>query len=240
MVRHELETALEGEKTVIPVLLDDTPMPTAAELPPTLAPLASLTPMRVRSGPGFRPDIARLSALARRLLGIERHPALALLSALTAAAACAALLNDQRSNDFTIYLLRHNLRWCTPGLWPLCYTVPINERIVSLTLLLLAATSIGSVAIYLAAFWLMMRRQQVGQLALFRIYLALVALPVAAILAVFAGRLPAVLPVGTFGGSSYSNLTVYVVGWTLVVYSNVGALGLMWYFWSSQGKPRKT
>jgi hypothetical protein len=240
MVRREIETALDDEKTVIPVLLDDTPLPTAAELPPTLAPLASLTPLRVRSGQGFRPDIARLSAVARRLLGIERHPALALLSALTAAVAGAALLINQRSDDFTIYLLHRNLRWCTPGLFPLCYTVPIDARIVSLTLLLLAVALGGSAAIYLAAFWLMMRRQQTARLGLFCFYLVWAALQIAWILEVFAGRLPAVLPLGTFGGSSYSSLTVPAVGWVLVAYSIVGALGLLWYFWQSQGAPRKS
>ncbi|HEY8323523.1 MAG TPA: hypothetical protein VIG77_03470, partial [Ktedonobacterales bacterium] len=69
------------------------------------------------------------------------------------------------------------------------------------------------------------------------LYFAIVALMAAGILAVFAGRLPAVTPLGTFGGASYSDLTVYVIGTDLLETSVIAALGLTWYFWRSQGKP---
>ena len=239
MVRREIETALQDEKTLIPILLDDTPLPTAAELPEALTPLASLKPVRVRSGPEFNLDMARLAEVTRRLLGVERHPALLALSALTAAAAGAAWLINQRSNDFLAYLLQRNPRWCAQAPLALCYTGPLDARIPPLVMALLLVAFGGSAVIYLSALWLMTQRRQVAWLLVFCLYLALAALLVGGLLAVFAGRLPAVLPLGTFGGSSYSTLTVDGFGSALLQGCIVAALGLAWYFWRSQGAPRK-
>jgi hypothetical protein len=237
MVRREIETALQDKKTLIPVLLDDTPMPTAAALPAALAPLAALTPMRVRSGAGFSADIARLTAETHRLLGIERHPALVALGALTALAAGAVVLINQRSNDFIAYLLQRNPQWCAQSRLLLCYSGPPDSRITSLLAALLLVACSGSATLYMAALWLMTRRRQAAWLLVLCLYFAIVALMAAGILAVFAGRLPAVTPLGTFGGASYSDLTVYVIGTDLLEASVIAALGLSWYFWRSQGKP---
>jgi hypothetical protein len=59
-VHTEIATALTRKVPVIPVLVDGAEMPTAAQLPPPLAVLAHCNGMALRSGRGFRADVARL------------------------------------------------------------------------------------------------------------------------------------------------------------------------------------
>jgi hypothetical protein len=61
-VRIEVETALEREIPVIPVLLDKTRMPRADELPESMRALAFRNAVHVRPGADFRTDIARLTS----------------------------------------------------------------------------------------------------------------------------------------------------------------------------------
>lgn len=60
-VRREVAAALEQGKKVVPVLLDDTPLPKAAELPTDLRGLVSLHAARVRGGEDFTTDMDRLA-----------------------------------------------------------------------------------------------------------------------------------------------------------------------------------
>jgi len=60
-VRREVAAALQRGKKVIPVLLDDAPLPAAAELPSDLRELVSFHASRVRGGEDFATDIDRLA-----------------------------------------------------------------------------------------------------------------------------------------------------------------------------------
>src|SRR5262249_8705137 len=62
LVRLEIETALQLGLTVIPVLVEDARMPSAAELPDSLKPLALINAVQVRNDPHFSRDIQRLIA----------------------------------------------------------------------------------------------------------------------------------------------------------------------------------
>lgn len=64
-VRYEIGAALRAGKRVIPVLLDDAALPTAAELPPDLAALAEQTPTVVRNDPYFADDMAKAITVFR-------------------------------------------------------------------------------------------------------------------------------------------------------------------------------
>jgi len=60
-VRIEIESALQRDRcTVIPVLVDGAPMPSADELPVTLRELAFKNAAVVRDDPDFHPDVTRL------------------------------------------------------------------------------------------------------------------------------------------------------------------------------------
>lgn len=61
-VRREISTALARHIPVVPVLLDDTPRPRAADLPDDLAPLARLQDLRIRHD-RLRADVDHLSAV---------------------------------------------------------------------------------------------------------------------------------------------------------------------------------
>jgi hypothetical protein len=67
-VRLEIETALRRDVRIIPVLVDDTPMPAPAKLPRAIVELASRQAVAVRSGASFHADVDRLiGAIGRRL-----------------------------------------------------------------------------------------------------------------------------------------------------------------------------
>lgn len=59
-VRHEIVSALEREKTVVPVLVHGAPMPTPAQLPADLQALPTTNAAFVRPDPDFAADMARL------------------------------------------------------------------------------------------------------------------------------------------------------------------------------------
>jgi hypothetical protein len=59
-VRLEIETALDREIPLVPVLVDGAVMPRAAELPPSIAALAFRNGVQVRHDPDFHSDVSRL------------------------------------------------------------------------------------------------------------------------------------------------------------------------------------
>lgn len=65
MVRIELETALERNLRVIPVLIEGASMPRAADVPPSLQPLCYRTAVPVRPDPDFKIDMQRLVVALR-------------------------------------------------------------------------------------------------------------------------------------------------------------------------------
>ncbi|MQA29419.1 MAG: TIR domain-containing protein [Luteitalea sp.] len=65
MVRIELETALERNLLVIPVLIEGASMPGPAEVPPSIRPLCYRTAVPVRPDPDFKNDIERLVVTLR-------------------------------------------------------------------------------------------------------------------------------------------------------------------------------
>ena len=67
-VRIELETALQREIPIIPVLVGDARMPSVRDLPPTLAALVYRHGQSVRPDPDFHHDMDRL------IHGLENHP----------------------------------------------------------------------------------------------------------------------------------------------------------------------
>jgi formylglycine-generating enzyme len=66
-VRIEIEAALNRDIPVIPILIDHTPMPTKADLPPSLARLTYRNATNVDQGRDFHPNVDRL------VKGIEFH-----------------------------------------------------------------------------------------------------------------------------------------------------------------------
>jgi len=74
-VRLEIETALQRDVRVIPVLLDGVRMPTTQDLPESLQPLCYRNAARVRHDPDFRQDIKRvLGVLEQHLLYKTEKP----------------------------------------------------------------------------------------------------------------------------------------------------------------------
>jgi TIR domain len=65
-VRIEIESALERDIPVVPILIDHARMPAEADLPPSLARLAYRNALDVDLGRDFHPHVARL------IRGIER------------------------------------------------------------------------------------------------------------------------------------------------------------------------
>lgn len=61
-VRIEIETALQRGITVIPLLVEGTPMPRADQLPQSIRALASRNALPIRSGLDFDTDVARIIA----------------------------------------------------------------------------------------------------------------------------------------------------------------------------------
>ncbi|MBT0961287.1 toll/interleukin-1 receptor domain-containing protein [Denitromonas iodatirespirans] len=73
-VRMEVTRALARDIPVVPVLLDDTPMPVAADLPADMRPLLQRHAVRV-SDDGWADDVARLVAALDAALGGRRRVA---------------------------------------------------------------------------------------------------------------------------------------------------------------------
>jgi type IV/VI secretion system ImpK/VasF family protein len=71
LVRVEIETALEKNIVVIPVLIDQTAMPGEASLPRTLAALAHRNAVRIDSGIDFRVHLGRLVSGILRVIAPE-------------------------------------------------------------------------------------------------------------------------------------------------------------------------
>ncbi len=69
-VRLEIETALERNVRVIPVLLDRVEMPLVSDLPESLQPLAYRNAARVRQDPDFIRDMDRVVGVIRRHLEV--------------------------------------------------------------------------------------------------------------------------------------------------------------------------
>lgn len=67
-VRMELEAALTVGTTIIPVLIDDSPMPSADDLPQSLRPIAFLNAGRIRRDPDFPVDAERLLTSIRAVI----------------------------------------------------------------------------------------------------------------------------------------------------------------------------
>ena len=67
-VRLELEAAMARDVPVVPVLVSHAPMPTTAQLPASLAPLAYRQSIEVRPDPDFHNDATRLLTALRRML----------------------------------------------------------------------------------------------------------------------------------------------------------------------------
>jgi len=59
VVRHEIETALEQNLFVLPILLDNESMPRREQIPPSLKPFIGLNGTRLRSG-DFNEDVERI------------------------------------------------------------------------------------------------------------------------------------------------------------------------------------
>jgi formylglycine-generating enzyme required for sulfatase activity len=68
-VRIEIETALQRNIPVVPILIDETPMPGPNQLPDSLQPLAFRNAAPVDSGRDFHPHMARLIRELDRLCG---------------------------------------------------------------------------------------------------------------------------------------------------------------------------
>ncbi len=67
-VRREVEASLHQGLHVVPVLLDNTPLPSPADLPPSLHPLLERNALSLASQ-GFRADLAELLAALQPLMG---------------------------------------------------------------------------------------------------------------------------------------------------------------------------
>jgi TIR domain len=67
-VRIEIETALQRDIPVVPVLVDEAELPYADDLPPSLRPFVRRQAFRL-SHPGFRAEIASLIEAAAKVLG---------------------------------------------------------------------------------------------------------------------------------------------------------------------------
>ena len=75
LVRIEVETALQRNIPVIPLLVDGAAMPAEAGLPPSLRPLAYRNALPVRYDPDFNTDLARVLAAIERLVPASDAPA---------------------------------------------------------------------------------------------------------------------------------------------------------------------
>jgi len=93
-VRMEIEAALERDIPIIPLLVNNTTMPTAEDLPSSLHPLAYRNGLLVRPDPDFHHDMGRLIAiLSKTRFPLPRRRVItSLLGAVVAALATLILL----------------------------------------------------------------------------------------------------------------------------------------------------
>lgn len=92
-VRREIELALDSGATVLPLLVHGAAQPAAHDLPPSLQPLAALTPLALHDDPAGAPDLASAIRTIRRVAleaDLRRLPRVA--SPLLAILAAAALI----------------------------------------------------------------------------------------------------------------------------------------------------
>ena len=103
LVRHEVRIALSQEKRIVPVLVDDAPLPTASELPDEIAPLVRRQAVRIRDE-SWHQDVRQL------IDGLERSPSsrarrhttvriAATMLAITAVAGLAIYVAGARNDD---------------------------------------------------------------------------------------------------------------------------------------------
>src|SRR5258705_4781293 len=98
-VRIDVETALQRGVPVIPVLVGDTKMPTASQLPPSLKDFAFRNAVRVDSGQDFDHHTDRLLRAMDRTLEKDGKPAVAApISAAAPAAVSADPARLERTN----------------------------------------------------------------------------------------------------------------------------------------------
>lgn len=96
-VRVEVETLLQRETPIIPILTHGTLMPAAADLPPSIASLSYINALPVRADPDFRRDIDRVVRAVEGYVPSSRgHQAPAPEPAATSGAARASF--EVRSN----------------------------------------------------------------------------------------------------------------------------------------------
>ncbi|MBV9858602.1 MAG: TIR domain-containing protein [Alphaproteobacteria bacterium] len=69
-VRLELEIALQAGVSVLPVLVEGATMPSAGQLPPSLATFSAINAATIDTGRDFDQDVAQLIATLDRLLGM--------------------------------------------------------------------------------------------------------------------------------------------------------------------------
>jgi hypothetical protein len=102
-VRAEVAAALQQGKRVVPVLLGAAPMPTSAQLPEDMEPLAMCHAITVRDE-AWESDVARLADSIGRPYRFDRmlwRAALVLPSLLLASWQLAPLLFDRSASDYT-------------------------------------------------------------------------------------------------------------------------------------------
>lgn len=80
-VRHEIETAIEHGIRILPVLLDDTRMPAAAELPASIAPITHLNAFQLRFVSALEDVPALVKAISRLISGTAGSEDLAVRTA---------------------------------------------------------------------------------------------------------------------------------------------------------------
>jgi hypothetical protein len=61
-VRIEIETVLSRDMLVIPILVDNAPMPDSVDLPSSIEKLSSINGIQVRPHPDFQADVQRLAS----------------------------------------------------------------------------------------------------------------------------------------------------------------------------------
>lgn len=95
-VRMEVHAALSSGAAIVPILIDDSTMPLADELPEDLRPLLALNIVRVRRDPDFRRDASRAIGGIRALVGEARRRERAEAQELASRLAAAELLESER------------------------------------------------------------------------------------------------------------------------------------------------
>ncbi len=118
-VRLEVETALERNIPMIPVLLDSASMPREAELPPKMKSLARKNAVSVRSGQDYENDVARL------IDGIKIHLKPARLNV-------ASLIKNFPRSPATRNALAATISLYTVGLALRFIPIPIAPALVAL------------------------------------------------------------------------------------------------------------